>query len=160
MPVAYFLPPLSAAFWLIEPSVAEPLLRAVIRGSLSFKAARRNSRWCSHAPPVIVFGLDGSMRKREKPRCRPSSLECPFTRNVAIEDSGTSPLSLNLSFECSFLNKLTSTMCASFSVRMMVVPKNDKYKNYARYAAHCLNMMASTRDEDLRAFNAKWPPNG
>jgi hypothetical protein len=26
-------------------------------------------------------------------------------------------------------------MCASFSVRMMAVPKNDKYKDYARYAA-------------------------
>ena len=43
-------------------------------------------------------------------------------------------------------------MCASFSVRMMVVPKNDKYKDYARYAAHCLNMVASTRDQELRCI--------
>ena len=27
----------------------------------------------------------------------------------------------------------------------MTVPKNDKYKDYARYAEHCLNMVASTR---------------
>ena len=70
------------------------------------------------------------------------------------------PLCLNLSFECSFLNKLTSTMCASFSVRMMAVPKNDKYKDYARYAAHCLNMVASTRDQELRCIQremaAEW----
>jgi len=30
------------------------------------------------------------------------------------------------------------------------VPKNDKYKDYARYAEHCLNMVASTRDKELR----------
>ena len=39
-----------------------------------------------------------------------------------------SPSCLNLSFECSFLNILTSTICASFSARMMAVPKNDKYQ--------------------------------
>jgi hypothetical protein len=70
------------------------------------------------------------------------------------------PLCLNLSFECSFLNRLTSTMCASFSVRMMAVPKNDKYKDYARYAAHCLNVVASTRDPELRCIQremaAEW----
>jgi hypothetical protein len=31
------------------------------------------------------------MRKREKPLCRPLSLKCPFTPNVAIKDSGTEP---------------------------------------------------------------------
>jgi hypothetical protein len=32
----------------------------------------------------------------------------------------------------------------------MTVPKNDKYKDYARYAEQCLNMVASTRDEESR----------
>jgi hypothetical protein len=38
------------------------------------------------------------------------------------------------------------------AVRMMAVPKNDKYKDYARSAAHCLNMVASTRDPELRCI--------
>jgi len=32
----------------------------------------------------------------------------------------------------------------------MTVPKNDKYKDYPRYAEHCLNTVASTRDQELR----------
>ena len=32
----------------------------------------------------------------------------------------------------------------------MTVPKDDKLKDYARYAEHCLNMVASTRDQELR----------
>ena len=42
----------------------------------------------------------------------------------------------------------------------MTAPKNDKFKDYARYAEHCLNMVASTRDRNCVAFNAKWLPNG
>ena len=42
----------------------------------------------------------------------------------------------------------------------MTVPKNDKYKDYARYAEHCLNMVASTRDQELRCIQhemaAEW----
>ena len=42
----------------------------------------------------------------------------------------------------------------------MTVPKNDKYKDYARYAEHCSNMVASTRDQELRCIQremaAKW----
>ena len=34
----------------------------------------------------------------------------------------------------------------------MTVPKNNKYKDYARYAEHCLNMVASTRDQELRCI--------
>ena len=49
--------------------------------------------------------------------------------------------------------------CASLS-RVMSVPKKDKYKDYARYAAHCLNMVASTRDQELRCIQremaAEW----
>ena len=33
---------------------------------------------------------------------------------------------------------------------MIAGPKNDMYKDYARYAAHRLNMVASTRDQELR----------
>jgi len=32
----------------------------------------------------------------------------------------------------------------------MTVPKNDKFKDYARYAQHCLNMTAATSDQELR----------
>jgi hypothetical protein len=42
----------------------------------------------------------------------------------------------------------------------MTVPKNDKYKDYARYAEQCLNMVASTKDEELRRIQremaAEW----
>jgi hypothetical protein len=37
--------------------------------------------------------------------------------------------------------------------------KNDKFKDYTRYAEHCLNMMASTQTIRV-AFSTKWPPNG
>jgi hypothetical protein len=43
---------------------------------------------------------------------------------------------------------------------MMAVPKNDKFKDYARYAEHCLNMVAATRDQELRCIQremaAEW----
>ena len=32
----------------------------------------------------------------------------------------------------------------------MTVKKNDKFKDYARYAEHCLNMTAATTDQELR----------
>jgi hypothetical protein len=35
------------------------------------------------------------------------------------------------------------------------VPKNDKYKDYVRYAEHCLNMVASTRDQELRCIQCE-----
>jgi hypothetical protein len=42
----------------------------------------------------------------------------------------------------------------------MTVPKNDQFKDYARYAEHCLNIMASTRDQELRCIRremaAEW----
>jgi hypothetical protein len=38
--------------------------------------------------------------------------------------------------------------------------KNDKFKDYARYAEHCLDMVASTRDQELRRIQremaAEW----
>ena len=33
---------------------------------------------------------------------------------------------------------------------MMTVPKNDTHKDYARYAEHCLNMVAATTDQESR----------
>jgi hypothetical protein len=37
---------------------------------------------------------------------------------------------------------------------------NDKHKEYARYAAHCLNIVPTTKDQDDRAINremaAEW----
>jgi hypothetical protein len=42
----------------------------------------------------------------------------------------------------------------------MAIPKIDKHKQYACYAAHCLNLVASTRDQDSRSINremaAEW----
>jgi hypothetical protein len=42
----------------------------------------------------------------------------------------------------------------------MKTPKNDKHKEYARYALHCLNLVASTKDQDSRCINremaAEW----
>ncbi len=37
----------------------------------------------------------------------------------------------------------------------MSVPKNDKYKDYVRYAAHCLNMMTETTDQELRFHSTR-----
>jgi hypothetical protein len=40
------------------------------------------------------------------------------------------------------------------------VPKNDKFKDYARYAEHCLNMMTVTTDQESRSIRrdmaAEW----
>jgi hypothetical protein len=40
------------------------------------------------------------------------------------------------------------------------IPTSYKYKEYARYAAHCLNMVAATKDQESRAINremaAEW----
>jgi hypothetical protein len=42
----------------------------------------------------------------------------------------------------------------------MAIPKNDKRKEYARYAAHCLNMVTAAKDQDSRAIQremaAEW----
>jgi hypothetical protein len=42
----------------------------------------------------------------------------------------------------------------------MVQLTNDKHKEYARYAAHCLNMLAVTEDRDARSIQremaAEW----
>jgi hypothetical protein len=42
----------------------------------------------------------------------------------------------------------------------MAVPKNDTYKDYARYAEHCLNMMVGTTDKETRRIRREWLPNG
>jgi hypothetical protein len=40
------------------------------------------------------------------------------------------------------------------------MPENDKFKDYARYAEHCLNMVAATRGQDWRSIQremaAEW----
>jgi hypothetical protein len=42
----------------------------------------------------------------------------------------------------------------------MAKPKNDTHKNYARYAAHCLDMVTTTKDQEARSINremaAEW----
>jgi hypothetical protein len=43
---------------------------------------------------------------------------------------------------------------------MMATPKNDKHKDYVRYAEHCLKMVPATTDQEARAINremaAEW----
>ena len=81
-----FSPPLLAAFWLIEPSFLEPLLRAVMHRPLSFKAAHGDCRARSHASPVIVFGLNGIPCKSvENGSIVLEHIECPFISKVAIK---------------------------------------------------------------------------
>jgi hypothetical protein len=42
----------------------------------------------------------------------------------------------------------------------MAIPKNDKHKEYARYAAHCLHMVTTAKGQDDRAIQrdmaAEW----
>jgi hypothetical protein len=42
----------------------------------------------------------------------------------------------------------------------MTVPKNDKFKDYARYAEHCLNVMTVATDQESRSIRremaAEW----
>jgi hypothetical protein len=42
----------------------------------------------------------------------------------------------------------------------MAVWKNDKHKEYTRFAAHCLHMVAVTRDQETRSIQremaAEW----
>ncbi len=42
----------------------------------------------------------------------------------------------------------------------MAIPKNDKHKAYARYAAYCLDMVTVTRDQETRSIQremaAEW----
>jgi hypothetical protein len=48
----------------------------------------------------------------------------------------------------------------SRQVEIMTVPKSDNYKNYVRYAEHCLNVMAGTTDQESRSVQremaAEW----
>ena len=42
----------------------------------------------------------------------------------------------------------------------MRLPKNDKFKDYTRYAEHCLNLVAETTDQESRSIRremaAEW----
>ena len=60
-----------------------------------------------------------------------------------------------------------STMRQVFQLNcrgITTVPKNDKFKHYMRYAEHCLNMVASTKDPELRCMQremaAEWLKTG
>ena len=83
--------------------------------------------------------------------CPIGILDCPNLRYCASVPFGTTHLD----------------NVRQFSARLefvrqggMTVPKNDTYKDYVRYAEHCLNMVATTTDQNRVPFNAKWPPNG
>jgi hypothetical protein len=42
----------------------------------------------------------------------------------------------------------------------VAIPKNDKHKEYARYAEHCLHLVTVAQDQDARAIQremaAEW----
>jgi len=42
----------------------------------------------------------------------------------------------------------------------VAIPKNDKQKDYRRYAEHCLNIVTALKDQDARTINremaAEW----
>jgi hypothetical protein len=42
----------------------------------------------------------------------------------------------------------------------MAIPKNNTYKDYVRYAEHCLNMVTIAKDQDSRSIQremaAEW----
>jgi hypothetical protein len=42
----------------------------------------------------------------------------------------------------------------------MPIPKNDKHREYARYAVHCLEMVTITKDQNARSIQremaAEW----
>lgn len=42
----------------------------------------------------------------------------------------------------------------------MAIPKNDKHKDYTRYAAHCLNNLTTVKDQKDRSIQremaAEW----
>jgi hypothetical protein len=44
--------------------------------------------------------------------------------------------------------------------KIVATARNDKHKDYVRYAAHCLAMVPATKDQDARAINremaAEW----
>lgn len=50
--------------------------------------------------------------------------------------------------------------CQGLKGRIMPALKSNKHKEYARYAAYCLNMLAATKDQAARAVNremaAEW----
>jgi hypothetical protein len=43
---------------------------------------------------------------------------------------------------------------------VVAIPKNDKHKEYTRYAEHCLNLISTIKDQDDRAIQremaAEW----
>jgi hypothetical protein len=50
--------------------------------------------------------------------------------------------------------------CSVALEEIMAVPKNDKHREYVRYAEHCLDLVPSVADQDSRAINremaAEW----
>ena len=47
-------------------------------------------------------------------------------------------------------NSLSNARQVSRLEESMPALKNDKFREYTRYAEYCLNMVASTRDQELR----------
>jgi hypothetical protein len=35
------------------------------------------------------------------------------------------------------------------------IPKNDKHKEYARYAVHCLQMVTAAKDQETRSYSTR-----
>jgi hypothetical protein len=53
--------------------------------------------------------------------------------------------------EWSILHRLTPQCATDFPLEESIPAlKNDKFREYTRYAEYCLNMVVSTRDQELR----------
>ena len=65
-------------------------------------------------------------------------------------------------FDQTYLANARQISCLNRIVRQrsMTMPKNDKYKDYARYAERCLNMVAASTDRESRSIQremaAEW----
>ena len=63
-------------------------------------------------------------------------------------------------FEQTHLNNARQFFRQNVAEGAMAVPKVDTFKDYTRYAENCLNMVASTTDQELRCIQremaAEW----
>jgi hypothetical protein len=98
-------------------------------------------------------------------RCRLRPSDAGRSDAYLVGSGGDSAISLSLRvvrFEQTHVDnaRQISRLMEWSGQAIMTVPKNDKFKDYARYAELCLNMVAATRDQELRCIQremaAEW----
>jgi hypothetical protein len=105
------------------------------------------------------------LRSRCARRCRLRVSNAGRSDAYLVGSGGDSAIRLSLRvvrFEQTHVDnaRQTSSLIGVVGQAIMTVPKNDKFKDYARYAEHCLNMVAATRDQESRSIQremaAEW----